>query len=175
MRPSLRIILLVVLACAVSACTRKAAEGTAGQLTQLSCGSKTYRIGADRVDHEVDDACRRVKASAEALRAYRATISRFTCQEDNGHVVLSLLAPRDLFDQYDMNCRQYLDVEQRFHNGAVDIGAHRVASRDFTARNNELARQHGQDDNALFHQRQSDQASLSALVKDRGGSIEITN
>lgn len=181
MRLRLGITLAMVLACAGAACARKtadagkAAENGGSPLTQLSCGSKTYRIGADRIDGEVDDGCRRVKASADALRAYRATIARFTCQEGNGHVVLSLLAPSSLFDEYDRNCRQYLGVEEAFHNGGIDIAGHRQALSDFTAKNNELARRYGQEDNALFQQRQADQASLSRLVKDRGGSIEITN
>jgi hypothetical protein len=175
MRSNLGITLVVVLACAAAACARKTAENSGSQLTQLSCGGKTYRIGADRIDGEVDEGCRRVKASAEALRTYRATIARFTCQEDNGHIVLSLLAPSSLFDQYDRNCRQYLDLQQAFHAGTMDIAAHREAMKDFTAKNNELARRHGQDDNTLFRQRQADQASLARLVRDRGGSIEITD
>lgn len=166
---------LVVVTCTVCGCSRKPVEATGGQMAQLTCGSKTYRIGADRIDGEVNAACQRANASAEALRAYRATISRFTCQENNGHVILSLLAPTSLFDDYEKNCRQYLSVEEAFHNRAIDLDTHHAASRDFTARNNELARRHGQDDNALFRQRAADQASLSRLIKDRGGSIEITN
>jgi hypothetical protein len=166
---------LVLVTFAVSGCSRKPAEATGAPATQWTCGSKTYRVGADRIDDEVNAACRRVNASAEALRAYRATISRFTCQETNGHVILSLLAPTSLFEDYEKNCRQYLSVEEAFHNRAIDIDSHRAASRDFTARNNELARKHAEDDNALFRQRSTDQASLSRLIKDRGGSIEITN
>jgi hypothetical protein len=162
-------------ACAVCACTHKAAEGAGGQMTQLSCGSTTYRVSAERVDGEVNDACERAKRSVEALRAYRATISRFTCQRSDGHVILSLLAPRELFDEYDKNCRQYLTAADAFHNRTMDLAAHQTASRDFTARNNALARKHSEDDNALFRQRQADQASLSTLIKSRGGSIEITN
>jgi hypothetical protein len=168
-------VVLALVACAVCGCSRKPAEATATRTTQWTCGSKTYRVEADRIDSEVNDACRRANASAEALRAYRATVSRFTCQEDNGHVILSLLAPTSLFDDYEKNCRQYLSVEQAFRNRAIDFESHRTASRDFTARNNELARRHGQDDSALFRQRAADQVSLSRLIKDRGGSIEITN
>jgi hypothetical protein len=167
--------LVALIACAVCACSRKAGEGAGGQMTQLSCASTTYRVSADRVDGEVNDACERAKKSAEALRAYRATISRFTCQRSDGHVILSLLAPQDEFDEYDRNCRQYLSAEDAFHNHPSDMAAHQAASRDFTARNNELARKHGTDDNALFHRRQADQASLGTLIKSRGGSIEITN
>jgi hypothetical protein len=32
-----------------------------------------------------------------------------------------------------------------------------------------------EEDNALFRQRDADQAALSRLIKNRGGSIEITN
>lgn len=171
-----RVIMLALLAAyAVGACTRKAAEGAAGRLTQLSCGSKTYRVGADRIDAEINEACDRVGKSAEALKAYRATVARFTCQESNGHVILSLLAPRDEFDEYERNCREYLAAQDAFRNHATDIVAHSVASRDFTARNNELARKHAAEDNALFRQRDADQAALSRLIKNRGGSIEISN
>ena len=169
-----QVTMLAILAgCAVCACSRKTGEGAGGQLAQLSCGSKTYRISAGRVDAEVNDACERVKKTAEALKAYRATVARFTCQESNGHVILSLLAPRDQFDAYDRNCRQYLAVQEAFRAGTIDIAAHQLASRDFTASNNELVRKHAAEDNALFHQRDADQASVSRLIKDRGGSIEI--
>jgi len=168
--------LLVLLAAyAVGACTRKAGEEAGGRLTQLSCGSKTYRVSAERVDATVNEACDRVRKSAEALKAYRATIARFTCRESNGHVILSLLAPRDQLDEYDRNCRQYLTAQDALHNHTIDIAAHQIASRDFTASNNQLARKHGEEDNALFRQRDADQAALSRLIKDRGGSIEITN
>jgi hypothetical protein len=166
---------VVLVTCTVSGCSRQPPQTNGGQMTQLTCGSKTYRVATDRIDGEVNDACQRANVSAEALRAYRAAISRFTCQESNGHVTLSLLAPRSLFDEYEKNCRQYLSVEDAFHNRAIDLDAYRTASRDFTARNNELARRHGQDDNALFRERAADQASLSRLIKNRGGSIEITN
>jgi len=178
MRAPARVILLALLtACAVAvgACTRKAAEGAGGQLRQLSCGSKTYRLGADRIDAEINEACDRAGKSAEALKAYRATVARFTCQESDGHVILSLLAPRDESDEYQRNCRQYLAAQDAFRNHTTDIAAHSAASRDFTARNNELARQHAAEDNALFRQRDADQAALSGLIKNRGGSIEITN
>ncbi len=167
--------LIVLSAGAVGACTHKAGESAGGQITRLSCGSITYRVSAERVDAEVNDACERVKRSAEALRAYRATISRFTCQRSDGHVVLSLLAPRDQFDQYDSNCRQYLAAEDEFHNHPGDFAGHQNASRDFTAKNNELAKKRSADDNALFSQRQADQTALSGLIKSRGGSIEIAN
>ena len=169
------VVLVLLAACAVGACTRKTGQGAGAQLTQLSCAAKTYRIGADRIDAEVNEACDRVRKSAQALAAYRATIARFTCQESNGHVVLSLLAPRDEFDEYDRNCRQYLAAQDAFHNRTMDIAAHQIASRDFTASNNQLARKHGEEDNALFRQRDADQAALSRLIKNRGGSIEITN
>jgi hypothetical protein len=165
--------LALLAACVLGACARKAGPGAAGQPTQLSCGSKTYRVGAERVDTEVNEACDRVKKSAEALKAYRATVARFTCQGSDGHVVLSLLAPRDEFDEYDRNCRQYLAAQDALHNHTIDIAAHQAASRDFTAKNNELARKHAAEDNALFRQRDADQAALSRLIKDRGGSIEI--
>jgi hypothetical protein len=167
--------IVVLLTCASSGCSRHSPDTSGGQMAQLTCGGRTYRVGADRIDAEVKDACQRVNASAAALRAYRATISRFTCQESNGHVILSLLAPTSLFDEYEKNCRQYLSVEEAFHSRAIDLDSHRAASKDFTARNNELARRHGQDDNALFRDRAADQASLGRLIKNRGGSIEITN
>ncbi|HXY95965.1 MAG TPA: hypothetical protein VEH00_03250 [Steroidobacteraceae bacterium] len=168
-------VLALLAACAVGACARKSGEAAGGQATQLSCGNKTYRVSAERVDAEVNEACDRVRKSAEALEAYRATVARFTCQESNGHVVLSLLAPRDEFDEYDRNCRQYLTAQDALHNHTIDIAAHQAASRDFTASNNQLARRHAEADNALFRQRDADQAALSRLIKNRGGSIEITN
>jgi len=174
-QPGYVIVMAVLAACAVGACARKAGEAAGGQLTQLSCGSKTYRVSADRIDSEVDEACDRVSKSADALKAYRATVARFTCQESNGHVVLSLLAPRGLFDEYDRNCREYLAAQDAFHNHTIDIAAHSLALRDFTASNNQLARKHGEEDNALFRQRDADQAALSRLIRNRGGSIEITN
>jgi hypothetical protein len=177
------ITLLALVACAAGGCSRKSAgtsstdtrESAGGQLSQLTCASRTYRVRADQVDSEVNDACERVKKSAEALRAYRATIARFTCQESDGHIVLSLLAPRDQFDDYDKNCQQYLTAKDAFRNRTIDIAAHQSASREFTTRNNELARKRSEGDNALFHQRQADQASLNTLIRNRGGSIEITN
>lgn len=170
------VLMLAVLATlAVCACSRKAGESPGGgQMTQLSCGSKTYRLSAAHVDAEVNEACERVTQSSEALKAYRATVARFTCQESDGHVILSLLAPREQLDDYDQNCRQYLSAEEAFHNRTIDIAAHQTASRDFTTRNNELARKHAAEDNALFRQRDADQASLSRLIKNRGGSLEIT-
>lgn len=174
MKQPCHVMMLAVLAAvAVCACSRKAGEGAGGQMTQLSCGSKTYRVSAERLDAEVNEACERVTQSAEALKAYRATVARFTCQESNGHVILSLLAPRAQFDDYDRNCRQYLNAEDAFHNRTIDIAAHQVASRDFTARNNDLARKHAEEDNALFRRRDADQASLGRLIKERGGSLEI--
>jgi hypothetical protein len=175
--------LLALLACGACGCSRKSAdtssvdtrESAGGQLMRLSCASTTYRVRADQVDSDVNDACGRVKKSAEALRAYRATIARFTCQEGDGHIVLSVLAPRDQFDDYDKNCQQYLTAKEAFRNHTSDFAAHQSASREFTTRNNELVRKRSEEDNALFHQRQADQASLNTLIRNRGGSIEITN
>jgi hypothetical protein len=176
MRALAQLTLLALLAAgAVVACSRKGGELAGGHLAQLSCGNKTYRVNAERIDAEVNGACDQVKKSAEALKAYRATSARFTCQESNGHVALSLMAPRDQFDDYDRNCRQYLAAQDALHNHTIDIAAHQAASRDFTASNNQLARQHADEDNALFRRRDADQAALSRLIKDRGGSIEITN
>lgn len=156
--------------CALSACSRKAADG---QLTQLSCGSKTYRVSADGVDGEVRGACERAQQSEQALQAYRGTLTRFTCQGSDGHVTSSTLVARAQYDDYDRNCRQYLTTEEAFHRNTADIGAHQSALKDFIAANNALAKKHLDDDNALFSQRQADQAAVSALIKSRGGSIEI--
>ena len=52
---------------------------------------------------------------------------------------------------------------------------HRTAAAKFTAATNALARRHALADNALYRQRQADLAAVSQLVKNAGGSIEITN
>jgi hypothetical protein len=160
--------------CALSACSRKASHsggdsqsGADGQTTQLSCGSKTYRVRADRVDGEVRGACERAQQSEAALQAYRGTLTRFTCQGSDGHVTSNLMVPRAQYDDYDRNCREYLT------RNTADIGAHQSALKDFIAANNALAKKHLDDDNALFRQRQADQAAVSTLIKSRGGSIEI--
>jgi hypothetical protein len=155
---------------ALVGCNRHAAGE---HLTQLSCASQTYRIAADKIDATVNDACERVKQSAEALKAYRATVARFTCQASDGHVLLSLLAPHELFDDYEKNCQQFRGIDDAFRGHTIDIQAHHEGSREFTARNNELARSHGEHDNVLYRQRQADLVALSRLIKERGGSIEI--
>jgi len=176
MKPSGYTMMLVLLAaCAVCACTRKAAESGAAPVTQLSCEGTTYRVSADGVDGEVNAACERANKSAEAVKAYQATVSRFTCQESDGHVITSILAPGELFDEYSESCRQYLAAQEAFHNRTMDFAAHRVASDAYHAKSNELARRYGEHYNALFRERKSDQAALSRLIKNRGGSIEITN
>jgi hypothetical protein len=175
----LRVVQRIALAaCALAGCSQKTTQGSGPPLermTQLTCASQTYRVAADKIDAAVNDACEHAKQSAQALKDYRATVTRFTCQESDGHVVLSLLAPRDLFDEYGKNCQQYLAVQEAFRNRSIDIHAHHDASQEFTAKNNELARKHGEDDNALFRQRASDQATVGRLIKERGGSIEIPN
>ena len=172
--------LAVLVVCSLSACSRKAGNpggespsGTVGEPTQLTCGSKTYRVGADRVNDEVRGACERARQSEEALQAYRATLTRFTCQGSDGHVTSSSLVPRAQYDDYDRNCRQYLTTEEAFHRNTADIGAHQSALKEFIAANNALTRQHLDEDNALFRQRQQEQSAVSALIKSRGGSIEI--
>ena len=178
MKPlSFALCLATLAVCALAACSRKTVGGqpapAVADLTQLPCGSKTYRVSADRIDKEVRGACERAQQSGQALQAYRGTITRFTCQGSDGHVTSSVLVPRAQYDDYDRNCRQYLTVEEAFHRHAADIGAHQAALRDFIAANNALVKKHLDDDNALFRQRQADQAAASALIKSRGGSIEI--
>jgi hypothetical protein len=181
MAPVIRALSLTALvACALCACSRKAGHaggespsGADSQLTQLSCGARTYRVSAERVDDEVRGACERAQQSEQALQAYRGTLTRFTCQGSDGHVTSSLLVPRAQYDDYDRNCRQYLATEEAFHRNTADVGAHQAALKDFIAANNALARKHLDDDNALFRQRQQDQSAVSTLIRSRGGSIEI--
>jgi hypothetical protein len=167
--------------CALDGCSRKPAPAAleapsaAGGETQLPCGSKTYRVSAAAVDDEVRGACERARQSESALQAYRATLTRFTCQGSDGHVVSSVQVPRAQYDDYERNCRQYLTTEEAFRNHTADIGAHQSALRDYIAASNVLTKKHVEDDNALFRQRQADQAAVSTLVKSRGGSIEIRN
>jgi hypothetical protein len=128
--------------------------------TPLSCGDKTYRLEAARITADVNGACDRYHASQGALQAYRATMTRFTCQQSDGHVTQSVLVPVDLLDQYNANCREYQSGE---------------ALSKFSAQSNALSKQHMDRDNALFRQSKSDLAALNALVKVAGGSLEIPN
>jgi len=161
--------------CALEGCSRKpaAVASVAEGESQLPCGSKTYRVSTAAVDDEVRGACQRASQSESALQAYRATMTRFTCQGSDGHVHSSILVPHAQYDDYERNCRQFLTTEDAFHNHTADIGAHQAALKEFIAANNALAKQHLDDDNALFRQRQADQAAVSTLIKSRGGSIEI--
>jgi hypothetical protein len=181
------VMLVALLAGTVSACgAHPGHESSQGGVAaaQLTCGGKTFRLDAERIDGALHEACDRANASLDALKAYRATVVRFTCQESNGHIVSSLLAPQDLISGYDASCKEFLAAKDAFHASmqspaATDPHAafeqHRTASAKFTAATNELARRHGLEDNTLYRQRQADLASVSQLVKNAGGSIEITN
>jgi hypothetical protein len=181
------VILAAMLAAGVLGCGAHSGHGSSPPSTpaaQLSCGGKTFRLDADKINRAMHDACDRANASLDALQAYRATLVRFTCQEGNGHIVSSLLAPQDLISSYDASCKEFLAAKDAFHASlqsapAADPHAafeqHRTAAAKFTAATNALARRHALADNALYRQRQADLAAVSQLVKNAGGSIEITN
>ena len=132
------------------------------------CADKTYRLGVDRVDSELKDSCERVKQSRAALDSYRATIQRFTCQKSDGHVVMSVLVPKDQFDDYGILCNEYLS-----NVSSADPASRREANAKLTAGGNQLVRRHMQQDEALFRQAKADRTTLNRLVKERGGAIEI--
>ena len=186
-RGAARVILAAMLASGVFGCGAHAGHGSSQSSTpagQLSCGGKTFRLDADKINSAMHESCERANASLDALKAYRATVVRFTCQEGNGHIVSSLLAPQDLISGYDASCKEFLAAKDAFHASmqsapAADPHAafeqHRTAAAKFTTATNELARRHALEDNTLYRQRQANLASVSQLVKNAGGSSEITN
>ena len=186
-RGAARVILAATLASGVCGCGAHAGHGSSQGSTpagQLSCGGKTFRLDADKINSAMHESCERANASLDALQAYRATVVRFTCQEGNGHIVSSLLAPQDLISGYDASCKEFLAAKDAFHASlqsapAADPHAafeqHRTASSKFTTATNELARRHALEDNTLYRQRQANLASVSQLVKNAGGSIEISH
>jgi hypothetical protein len=123
----------------------------------------------------VKSACERLSHSHEAVRARRGARVRFTCQEANGHVVESTLVPSDSLAEYEQNCRRYLAANEPLRDGTADVHAHFAALRAFVDANNQLTHQSVDQSNALWRQERTDRASLNRLVKERGGSIEITN
>jgi hypothetical protein len=149
---------LAVLGCRGRHLEEAPGSGAAAALTQLSCGDKTYRLEAGRITSDISGACNRYQTSQDALQAYRATMTRFTCQRSDGHVTQSVLVPGEQLDQYSSNCREY-------QSGA--------ALPKFVAQSNTLARQHLDHDNALFHQSKTDLGALDDLVRAAGGSREI--
>jgi hypothetical protein len=180
-------VLAAMLASAVIGCGAHSGHGSSQAslpAAQLSCGGKTFRLDADKINSAMHESCDRASASLDALQAYRATVVRFTCREGDGHIVSSLLAPQDLISSYDASCKEFLAAKEAFHASLQSAPAahphaafeqHRTASAKFTAATNELARRHALADNALYRQRQADLAAVSQLVKNAGGSIEITN
>jgi hypothetical protein len=196
MSPRVCVTVLILFAAAISAgtfgCGRSASDGgrtatversDTDQSIQLKCGTTTYRVLRRRVSSDVHAACERAGASLDALQTYRASVSRFTCQEDDGHVVHSLLVPKDLRDAYEQNCHEYIrasDAYRSARRGSSDerdaaLRTHHDAFAQFNDAANSLARKYAAEDNALFRQRQADQGSMNALVKDIGGAIEIAN
>jgi hypothetical protein len=158
-------------------------QSDADQSIQLKCGTTTYRISGRRVSSDVRAACDRVGASFDALQTYRASVSRFTCQESDGHVVHNLLVPKGLRDAYEQNCREYVRAGDAYRavraassaDRRAALRSHREAFERFSDAANRLARKYAAEDEALFRQRQADQGSMNALVRDLRGSVEIAN
>jgi hypothetical protein len=170
------LVLLLALTCSQSACSRHNRDGQPA-LVRMTCGPTTYRLDADRVDSEVQEACGRVKQSSAALLRYSAAGRvRHTCQRDDGHVVQSLLVSRDLADQYEEACQTYraavaaADAEP---NAPDASHAKAAALRTLIAETNALTNGFVREANGDYDKNKTEQRTLNQLVKDRGGSIEI--
>lgn len=171
---------LLFFALALSACSRRNAatssdtQNAANPLVQLKCGNATYNLGADKIDAQVNEQCDRLNKSYKLHQATRDR-ARFTCQDAKGHVVASVLVPDALLADYDKSCQEYIAADQPFENGTADRQIHFEALKRFQSETNQLTRQTVDEANAVWRQNRADQAVLNKLVKNRGGSIAITD
>jgi hypothetical protein len=144
------------------------------QLSHLRCGKTTYRLSASQIDAELRSACDRVSQSAAALDTYGpAARVRFTCARADGHVVQSVLVSKDLLSDYDQACAQYVTAAAAALSRS-DTHAAAEALRALTEQTNVLTRSFVEEANRSFARRKADRDVLERLVKERGGSIEIS-
>jgi len=171
---------LVSFGLALSACggrnagTSSDTQNTANSLAQLKCGNTAYNLSSDKIDAEVNEQCDRLNKSYKLHQATRDR-ARFTCQDAKGHVVASVLVPDALLPGYDKSCQEYMAADQPFENGTADRQTHFDALKRFQSETNQLTRQTVDEANAVWRQNRADQAVLNKLVKNRGGSIAITD
>ncbi len=182
--------LLLLVSCDLSGCGRGrdastgAGNNSAGsseggnngsQPAQLKCGDATYRLSSDKIDSEINAACERMRKSYEASMSSRSARARFTCHDSKGHVIMSMLVPDDLLENYNRSCQEFVGEEAALPNSPTDRQPYFNVLRKFQAEINQLTRQSVDAANALWHQNRADKAALNQLVKVRGGSIQIAN
>jgi len=182
---------LLILSSLLAACGGGSSAGgsgvqsatTADHMTQLICGNLTYRLSKDKVTSDIMASCDQVTKSLKALRAYRAAKIRFTCREADGHVVKSLAVPEHQLDDYNQECQEYLAAKDAYIRGLKErntdrhtlLEMHRAAYTKLNGGGNDLlARQSAEEDSALYRRKLADQAVLEKVLKDLGGSIEIS-
>jgi hypothetical protein len=165
---------------ALSACgartagTGADAQHNATSPAKLKCGSTTYNLGVEKIDAETNEACDRLNKSFKLHQSTRER-TRFICHDPKGHIVMSVLVPDALLPNYDKSCQEFSAADQPFENGSADRQSHFDALKKLQSETNQLTRQTVDEANAMWRQNRADQAALNKLIKERGGSIEITD
>jgi hypothetical protein len=137
--------LCLIVAGGLSGCGRnsgssgmKNAGSEAGRSTELKCGDTTYRLNADKIDSELNEACERTKKSYEATKSSRSGRVRFTCQDSRGHTVMSMLVRDDLLEDYNRSCQQFVAAEANLPNSPTDRQPYFAVLKQFQAETNQL-------------------------------------
>jgi len=182
--------LLLLVGCGLSGCGRGrdantgAVNSNAGssesgsngsQPVQLKCGDTTYRLSSDKIDREINEACEQLNKSYEVTMSNRSARVRFSCQDSNGHVVLSMLVRDESLEDYNRSCQQFVAAEATLPNSTTDRQPYFNVLRKFQTETNQLTQQSVDAANAIWRENRADKAALNQLVKVRGGSIEIAN
>ncbi len=68
----------------------------------------------------------------------RSARVRFTCQDSKGHVVMSMLVPDDLLENYNRSCQEFVGAEAALPNSPTDRQPYFNVLRKFQAETNQL-------------------------------------
>src|SRR5690348_5103572 len=119
------------------------------------------------------DGAGRASQSAAILDRYSAAACvRFTCARADGHAVQSVLVSKNLLRDYDQACAEYVTAAGAAHSHSDLHAAAEALRADRTDQCTDTPRRGGSE--PQFRQAQDRPRCSRRLVKERGGSIEIS-